>query len=190
MILFDEYKAEVEKHIQNKDYFLVKSLIRDDDKAIPNRIIQRITMDMKNSGSQSGRESSDKIECFSTGRIDAFNKEICRHRYSYVCELIDFYNTMEDHEYSFYFRLKVKIVKVIDNPMNIPQIKEGNIISLYNYFQNMSLSVTCIARSYSMFYKKMDDENSIYTQIEEYDDLLPSKGFFYLEMKRYEPESS
>lgn len=54
----------------------------------------------------------------------------------------------------------------------------------------MSLSVTCIARSYSMFYKKMDDENSIYTQIEEYDDLLPSKGFFYLEMKRYEPESS
>ena len=76
------------------------------------------------------------------------------------------------------------IIKVIDNPMNVPQIKEGNIISLYNYFQNMSTSHMSVGRSYSMFYKKMDDGNSIYTQNAEYDHLLPSKGFFYLELKK------
>ncbi len=178
MIVFNKYKAEVKKHIQNKDLFLVKSLIRDDDTSIPKRMMQKITM------------GTDNIECFYAGKIDNFNKSVCRHRYSYVCELIDFYDPEPELEYPYFFCLKIKIVNVIDNPMNVPQIKENNIIRIYVSPQAMGSNPPDVAYYFSIFYKTIDNENQIYNNLGEYNHLLPSKGFFYLEMKRYEPESS
>jgi hypothetical protein len=174
MFLFEIYKRRVEEHIQNNDLFCVTSYIRDDDEEAvkPMDDIRNIDFDFLRNG---GVITLD-------GEVTDFNKDICRHRYTYICKLVDF--IISFNGLIPYLCLKVQIVSVINNQMNVPQIFENNILTFGVLPQSFSLSKVDVSRSFSILYKEIKD-NTIYGQNESISTFEPTPGYFFMEMKPY-----
>ena len=191
MILFEEYKKAIEIHKKNKDLFIVKSYIRDDD--INSTKIQRNFTKVKdddldrnsviplgvNKVDQEQRQLENKKKY--NNDYD-FNRNICRHRYTYVCKLNNF--ILRDRKLYYDILLSVRIIKVIDNPMNVPEIYENNVLKFIISPQYMNLCETDVCDSFSMFYKKIKN-NKIYCKNGKLNPFTETKGFYYMEMKLY-----
>jgi hypothetical protein len=178
MLLYEEYKKEIDKHIQNNDLFLIKSYIRDDDKeTIKPMDIKLIDFDLLRNGGS----------IILDNKTTKFNKDICRIRYKYVCKFIDFTMPLKKIEHITivpYLCLKIQIINVIDNCMNIPEIFNNNILKIYVAPQSFSLSYTDIYKSFSFLYKKIK-KNKIYGEI--VDPFDYNNGYYFLEMELYNP---
>ena len=173
MILFDEYKEAIKIHKENKDLFVVKSYIRDDD--INSTKVQRNFTTIK----QDQEESLNQNK--SNNDYD-FNRNICRHRYTYICELNKF--ILSEKKGYPEMILSVRIKEVIDNPMNIQEIYENNILKFFIMPQYMKLSKTDLCGSFSMFYKTIKN-NKIYCKNGNVNPFEGIKGFYYMEMELY-----
>jgi hypothetical protein len=174
MILFDKYKKAIELHKKNNDLFIIKSYIRDDD--INSTKAQREFVTVKNKDESLNQKLIKKNNDYD------FDKSICRHRYTYICELDNF--ILRDKNLYFDIVLSVRIKKVIDNPMNIPEIYENNILKFIIMPQYMRLSITDVAESFSMFYKKIKN-NKIYCKNGKLNPFTETKGYYYMQMELY-----
>ena len=171
MCFIEEYKNIVKKHKENKDLFIVKSYIfSDDEDNLKPKKFKKVIV-------------NDNIDYFESDSLNNFDRSICRHRYTYICEILDFYDPY--NLYCEYF-LKIKIIKVIDNPINIPEIFENNILTLRNSSSNLAHPPSIID-SYSMFYKKIGKDNLIKCKDSEVQSVSSKdkKKYFYMEMKPY-----
>ena len=173
MILFEEYKKAIELHKKNKDLFIIKSYIRDDD--INSTKIQRNFTTVK--------DEEESLNQNKSNNDYDFNRSICRHRYTYVCKLNNF--ILRDRKLYYDILLSVRIIKVIDNPMNVPEIYENNVLKFIISPQYMNLCETDVCDSFSMFYKKIKN-NKIYCKNGKLNPFTETKGFYYMEMKLYD----
>lgn len=177
MNYIEEYIKLAKHHIENKDLFIIKSYIfsDDEDNLMPKKY-KKINV-------------NNNIDYFESDSLNNFDRSICRHRYTYICEILDFYDPDKLYEPYCDFFLKIKIIKVIDNPMNIPEIIENNILILtqsglvFDYPPN-------ILTSYSIFYKNINKDNIIKCKDSEVESasLKDKKKYFYMEMKPYTSE--
>ncbi len=180
MLLYEKYKKEIDKHIQNNDLFLIKSYIRDDDKDCVKPLVDINNIDF-NVLREGGIITSSK-------NITEFNKNICRVRYSYICKFIDFTMPLKKIEHLTivpYLCLKIQIINVIHNSMNIPEISNNNILKLYVAPQCFLLSYTDIYKSFSFLYKNIK-KNKIYCQNESIDPEEYTNGYYFFEIEPYQ----
>ncbi len=173
MNYIQEYIKLCKNHIENNDLFIVKSYIfSDDEDNLKSKKYKKVIV-------------NNNIDYFKSESLNNFNRNICRHRYSYICEIIDLYDPDKLYEPFCDFLLKIKIVKVIDNPMNVPEIFENNILIIkqsglvFDYPPNISVS-------YSIFYNNIDKDNIIECKDSEVRSISDKdkKNYFYMDIKK------
>ncbi len=169
MSYIDDYINIVKKYKENNDLFIIKSYIYNNKNICKSIKYNKVNV-------------NEDIDYFTSNSINIFNRNICNHRYTYICEIIDFYDLYGNYcEYC----LKIKIVKVIDNPMNIPEIFENNILILKNSSSNL-LYPANIIHSYSMIYSNIDNNIIECKNIEAFN--FNHKKYFYLEIEKYDEQ--
>lgn len=197
--VYDIYLEIINEHIAKNDQFIVTSYIRDDDpEAVKPKEDLRETIRMMNSYHVSYQENTNTYLLRQRDIIpiksfkNDYDKSICRVRYVYICELVKFYDTFEIlDEYPQYLSLDVRIKRVVENKMNIPDIVEGKILT----FQVSPMSLkswpyTSMEESFSIFYKGIQDGHILHNEVSHMSTSKPTPGYFGLTFLHYSEEQT
>lgn len=195
----DIYREIVDDHIAKNDQFIVTSYIRDDDpEAVKPKEDLRETIRMMNSYHVSYQENTNTYLLRQRDIIpiksfeNDYDKSICRVRYVYICELVKFYDTFEVlQEYPEYLSLDVRIKRVVENKMNIPEIVEGKILTFQVSPMRLILyPTTSMERSYSIHYKGIKNGHILHDESDDMSTSKPTPGYFGLTFLPYSEEQT